>query len=226
MLVILATSNFWFWETPSWGWCQAWALLALLLVSIIPVPVPRKRGEVQQGPATKRAPFFVTLVNGTDGRWSTSKTNAVLWTYAVWYAFIAILVHTGGTGLDHTVLKQQYLVLIGFPVATAVIAKGITQSKVESGDIVTKQPDGPETNPISGVGQLIANDAGRTDLLDFQYFGFNLILLAYFFTQFVGHKQGFDLPNLPDSLVALTGVSAAGYVGKKGVQKDTAPAIP
>jgi IPT/TIG domain-containing protein len=223
--VLLATSDFWFWETPSWGWSQAWALAVLLFVSFIPVAVPRKRDELGRGEATRLAPLFVALVNGRDGRWSTSKTNAVLWTYAVWYAFITILLYTGGKGLEHSILKQQYLVLMGFPVATAVIARGITQSKVETGKIVTKQPDGAETNPINGVAQLVTNDTGQPDLLDFQYFGFNLILLAYFFTQFVGHKQGFDLPNLPESLIALTGVSAAGYVGKKGVQKDTDPVI-
>jgi hypothetical protein len=224
--VVAAATNWGFWETPTWGWSQFWAFLAVALPStLIRLSVPAKQDEVSKKGATKRISLFVALLNGMDGRWSTSKASAVLWTYAVWYAFIAILVHTAGSGLDHAVLKQQYLALIGFPVATAVIAKGITQSKVANGDIVTKQPDGTESNPIDGVRQLITNDTGRTDLLDFQYFGFTLILLAYFFTQFIGHKQGFDLPTLPDSLVALTGVSAAGYVGKKGVQKDTHPVI-
>jgi hypothetical protein len=224
--VAVAAQHVWFWQTPSWNWAEIWALVVLLVITFFPVRVPTKRRERNGGRgATKLAPLFASLVNGKDGRWSTSKTSTVLWTYAVWFAFLTILLHTNGKGLEHAIVKQQYLVLLGVPVATAVIAKGLTQSKVESGKVVTKAPDGTETNVAAGVGQLVADDTGQPAILDFQYFGFNLILLGYFFTKFVGHKQGFDLPDLPDSLVALTGISAAGYVGKKGVQKDTNPAI-
>jgi hypothetical protein len=54
------------------------------------------------------------------------RRRARFWTYAVWFAFIAILLHTNGEGLEHAVLEQQYLLLLGLPVATAVVAKGIT----------------------------------------------------------------------------------------------------
>jgi IPT/TIG domain len=221
---MLAAAHFWFWQTPSWNWAEFWAAVVLLAVSIIPIEVPRKRREIRGRRTTKRAPLFVALVNGRDGRWSTSKTSAVLWTYAVWFAFVTILLHTNGKGLEHAILKQQYLVLVGIPVAAAVVAKGITQNKVENGDLATKAPDGVETSLVAGTGQLVTNDSGQPDLLDFQYFGFNLLLLGYFFTRFLGH-QDFGLPDLPDSLVALTGVSAAGYVGKKGIDKDTTPVI-
>ena len=210
----------WFWQTPSWNWAEVWALLILLALSVVPWDVPRKRSELREGKATKRAPLFVALLNGKDGRWSTSKTSALLWTYAVWFAFITILLHTNGKGLEHAVLKQQYLLLLGAPVAAAVIAKGITQSKVESGVLRHKEPDGTETNVAAGVGQLVANDVGQPDLLDFQYFGFTLLLLAYFFTRFLGN-QALGLPELPDTLVALSGVSVTGYLGKKGLEKDT-----
>jgi hypothetical protein len=224
--VFVAASHLWFWQTPSWNWSEVWALLVLLAVSIIPVSVPKKRREISGTTnATKTAPLFVALVNGKDGRWSTSKTNAVLWTYAVWFAFLSILLHTNGKGLDHAVLKQQYLVLLGFPVAAAVVAKGITQNKIKTGKTQTKAPDGTETNLVAGAGQLFADDTGQPDLLDSQYFGFNLLLLAYFFARFLGNQK-FGLPDLPDSLVALTGVSAAGYVAKKGISDDTIKAAP
>jgi len=219
--VLVATSHVWFWQTPSWNWAELWALVVVVGVAAIRFSVPKKAGE---GTGNKTAPLFFGLVNGRDGRWSTSKTSAVLWTWSVWFAFITILLHTDGKGVEHQILKQQYLVLMGMPVAAAVVAKGITQNKVDSGKIKTKAPDGVETNPVQGVAQLVTNDMGQPDLLDFQYFGFNLILLLYFFTRFLGH-QDLGLPNLPDSLVALSGVSAAGYLGKKGLQQDTEPAI-
>lgn len=221
----VAAQHVLFWQTPSWTVAELWALGVLLAISFIQVSVPKKRRE-RKGPGgpTKQAALFATLVNGKDGRWSTSKTSAVLWTYAVWFAFLAILLHTNGEGIKHAILKQQYLVLLGVPIATAVVAKGLTQSKVESGKVVTKGPDGTETSVTAGVGQLVADDTGQPALLDFQYFGFNLLLLAYFFVRFLGHEAA-GLPDLPDSLVALTGVSAAGYVAKKGLTDDTTPVI-
>ena len=217
----VAAQHVWFWQTPSWNWAEIWALVVLLVITFFPVRVPTKRRERNGGRgATKLAPLFASLVNGKDGRWSTSKTSTVLWTYAVWFAFLTILLHTNGKGLEHAIVKQQYLVLLGVPVATAVIAKGLTQSKVESGKVVTKAPDGTETNVAAGVGQLVADDTGQPAILDFQYFGFNLLLLAYFLVRFLG-DQAAGLPDLPDSLVALTGVSAAGYVAKKGLSDDT-----
>lgn len=222
--MVATAGHFWFWQTPSWNWAELWALLVLLVVSLVPVEVEKKASEKGQGGATKPTVLLVALLNGRDGRWSTSKASAVLWTYAVWFAFIAILLHTNGKGVEHAVLKQQYLVLMGLPVAAAVVAKGITQNKVERGKVATKAKNGTETNLVSGVGQLVSDDSGQPDLLDFQYFGFNLILLGYFFTRFLGH-QALGLPDLPDSLVALSGVSAAGYLGKKGLEQDTAPVI-
>ncbi len=222
--MMVAAGHVWFWQTPSWNWAELWALLVLLVVSLVPVEVEKKASEKLEDGDTKPTVLFIALVNGRDGRWSTSKTSAILWTYAVWFAFIAILLHTNGKGLEHAVLKQQYLVLMGLPVAAAVVAKGITQSKVESGKIATKITNGTETSPLRGIGQLVSDDSGRPDLLDLQYFGFNLILLAYFFTRFLGN-QSFGLPDLPDSLVALSGVSAGGYLGKKGLEQDTAPVI-
>jgi hypothetical protein len=207
----MASAHVWFWQTPSWGWAEAWALLVLLVVGAVPIGIDAGR---------RRAPLFLLLLNGTDGRWSTSKAGALLWTNTVWLAFIAMLLHNGGKGLSHAVLNQQYLLLLGLPVGAAVVAKGITQSKVESGALTNKQPRAPQTNVVNGIGELVSGDDGLPDMLDFQYFGFNLVLLAYFFVQFLGNEKA-GLPTLPDSLVALSGVSVASYIGKKGLQKDT-----
>jgi hypothetical protein len=208
--MVAAASHLWFWQTPSWNWAEVWALLILLAVWALPITIDDNG---------RRAPLFILLLNGTDGRWSTSKAAAVLWTNAIWLAFIAILLHTNGKGVPHEVLNQQYLLLMGLPVGAAVVAKGITQSKVDAGTLTTKSPRPPQTNVMKGIGELVCGDDGLPDMLDFQYFGFNLVLLAYFFVQFLGNQQA-GLPTLPDSLVALSGVSVASYIGKKGLQKD------
>lgn len=214
--MIVASGHVWFWQHPSWHWAELWALVIVLLPSLVAVLARWMFGRPNVG-------FVVGLINGRDGRWSTSKASMLLWTYTIWFAFVTILLHTGGVGLRHMVLHSQYLVLLGVPAATAVIAKGFTQSKVDAGRILTKPERGPETNLLTGIGQIVSDDSGQPDLLDFQYIGFTLVLLAYFFTRFLGHATG--LPTLPASLVGLSGVSGAGYVAKKGVQRDTPPTV-
>ncbi len=212
---MLLTVFEWFWSRPSWHWSYFWAALSLLLPSLLAV--------LARAFSSKRPRPFVDVIAGLDGRWSTSKAGVVLWTAAIWFAFVAILFHTHGDGLRHSVLMSEYFVVLGIPAAAAVAAKGITTSKISAGEIAKPQ-DQPTSNPIAGIAQIVTDDNDRTDLLDSQYFGFNLILLGFFLFQFFGHPQ-FGFPNLPDTLLALTGVSAAAYVGKKGVSGDAPPTI-
>ena len=98
-------------------------------------------------------------------------------------------------------------------------AKAITQNKTSTGQLQkTNKRDPPD--PLKGAGQLFSADDGNVDLLDAQYFACSLVLLAYFFAQFLSAESP-KLPVLPHTLVALSGVSAASYIAKKGV-KNTA----
>lgn len=198
----MIASSFWFWDKPSWGEAELWALAFLL----IPSYFARRRG----------LSFMGSLVLGKDLRWSTSKASVILWTYAVLWAFVTILLHTRGSGLDNIELSDQYLLLLGIPSATAIAAAGVTQSRIASRTLV-KPPAAHSPNVVSGIGQLFSDDAGNADLLDSQYLGFSVLLLAYFLTQFLS-AESTTLPNLPGTLVGLTGVSAVGYVAKKGLQ--------
>ena len=196
-------SSYWFWDTPSWGQAEIWALVFLLVPSIL----LRRNGKS----------FLTGLINGVDNRWSTSKASAVLWSYGVLFAFVAILLRTHGSGFDNVGLSDQYLLLLGIPVTAAVSAAAITQDKVEK-DPEKKTKEKAPPNPVRGIGQLVSNDAGDPDLLDAQYLAFSVVLLGYFFVQFLSAESA-TLPTLPGTLVGLAGVSAAGYVAKKGVQK-------
>jgi hypothetical protein len=129
---------------------------------------------------------------------------------------VTILIHTRGAGLDNVKLSQQYLALLGIPAAGAVGAAAITQSKTKTGAL-TKTTAAASPTPLQGIGQLFSNDQGEADVLDSQYLAFSLLLLGYFFAQFLT-SESTTLPTLPDTLVGLTAVSAAGYLAKKGVQ--------
>src|SRR6266536_4363802 len=192
----MVLASYWFWDRPDWGWAEVWAL-AILLIPSLALSVNGQR-------------FFVALINGTDNRWSTSKASVVLWTYGVLFAFVTILLHTRGQGLNDLKLSDQYLLLLGIPTAAAVSAKAITQNK-DAKDPQYKTMAAAPPDALKGTGQLFTDDSGDADLLDAQYFLFSLLLLGYFVTQFLSAESA-TLPNLPDTLVGLTGVSAVGYV--------------
>jgi hypothetical protein len=202
-----------------------------------PRPVP--------GTSAWRRRGLNALVIGTDGRASTSKVQAVLWTLAVFFAIAFMLAWgrslgcnhaatakkectaaaTGRTSFDAFVnrgLQPEYYILLGIPVTVAVAAKAITSAKVDDGTL-TKPTLMSDQERKGGVVQAlretVSNDAGETDLLDFQYFAFNLLMLAFFFSQFLT-KPFAGLPDLPPTLLALSGVSAAAYTTKKGLTTD------
>ena len=207
-------ASIWFWDSPSWGWSEAWAVAFLLAPSIVSFLAVRVGDK-------KNARFFLALINGKDGRWSTSKAGYLLWTYAIAFAFLAILVHDQGRGFEGIDLNDQYLLLLGVPAGAALAAKGITQNGIETGKL-DKSPNpgatqGLEKNVVDGVGQLLSKDDGTADLMDTQYLVFNGLLLAYFLTQFLEHPSA-DLPTLPKTLVALSGIAGASYIGKKALQ--------
>jgi hypothetical protein len=129
----------------------------------------------------------------------------------------------------HGELQPEYYVLLGFPLVAAVAAKALTVNKVASGTL-TKPPlgatdadveeDGESAGGVTqGLAEVMSNDRGDADLLDFQYFAFNLLALAYFAIEFLTHPE-VGLPDLPPTLIALSGVSAATYTTKKALETD------
>lgn len=141
-------------------------------------------------------------------------------------------------------LDETYLLLLGFPAGAAIAAKIITQSKVESGEVTKSPPIAsnavatgtvavleevpsepspapatPEATTGTRLRELVSDDEGATDVGDYQYVLFTMLAVAYFLAQFVAHP-GEGLPDMPDTLVGLTGVAAAAYVGKKGVYRN------
>ncbi len=82
----------------------------------------------------------------------------------------------------------------------------------------------PPKGIADGLAEIISDDQGQTDLLDFQYFAFNLLTLGYFGIQFIT-KPGAGLPALPATLIALSGLSVAAYTTKKALQTDVQAGI-
>ena len=183
-----------------------------------------------QGKATyQRGRAFRSLYVGADGRWSTSKVQALLWTYAIVFALVALFVadHLGlesGQGGELSFsgieFREEYLLLLGGPFAAAVLAKGIMTTKVENGTIT--KPEAPtEKSAVTGFREVISDDGGNVDLVDFQYFLFNLVALSFFLVAFLPNL-GEGLPELPQFLVGLTSTSALGVRDEEGCRTGSA----
>jgi hypothetical protein len=193
--------------------------LLLYVLGIVVWALGRVASIFKPGGGASAAPAapFVNIIRGAvvgaDGRVSTSKTVAVIWTYGVASALLAIIIakwlghgHAYGD-LVKSGLQGGYALLIGGPIGAAILAKGIVTNQVASG---TSRPaaDAPQTS------QLVTNDQGETDLGDLQYVLFNAVALIFFFGDYLVSPQ-LGLPKIPDVLLGLTSTSAVGYVAKK-----------
>jgi hypothetical protein len=184
-----------------------------------------------------------SLVIGADGRASTSKVGAAVWTYAILFAFAYMLVlgqkpivaddtprmRTLTTSFEEFIdagFQPEYFALLGLPLAAAVTAKALVSNKVVTGEL-SKVP-GEGQGVATGVAELVTNDTGQTDLVDFQYVAFNLFTLIYFFVAFAtvtAEDPKLGLPAIPATLLALSGVSTTGYLFKKATEQGVAPQI-
>jgi hypothetical protein len=153
---------------------------------------------------------------GVDKRVSTSKTVAVVWTYAVASALLSV-VFAKWWGHPHAYsfqvnagLQAGYALLIGGPLGAAIVAKRVVSSQVAKGQSKPAATDGAK------VSDLVNNDSGGTDLGDLQYVLFNAVALTFFFGELLSSPQ-LGLPTIPNVLLGLTSVSTVGYLGKKAL---------
>jgi len=194
--------------------------LMLYMLGVIFYAVGRLGSAVQKtsGKKLTAVPYVGVIrdaVVGADGRVSTSKTVAVVWTYAVASGLLSIVIakwmghgHAYGEQVKHG-LQGGYAVLIGGPIGAAILAKGIVSNQVSNG---ASKP----TAPSADMSQLVTGDSGQTDLGDLQYVLFNTVALIFFFGELLASPQN-GLPTIPDVLLSLTSVSAVGYVAKKAL---------
>lgn len=169
------------------------------------------KGTTVETSGPKRLRLLRGLVMGADNRLSTSKTVACAWTFAIFFGLLALLVArwagdpTGWKALTDKGLQEEYLLLLGGPYAAAVIAK------YQASNDETKTTAPPGTGSAK---DLVANDAGQTDLGDFQYVLFNSLALLWYLGELIPHLRA-GMPDLPPLLTGLALTSAGGYSAKK-----------
>jgi hypothetical protein len=221
-------------------WVASWIAIAVLVVATFAL-------------CGFKLKVVAKLVLGKDNRASTSKFQAVVWTFAICFALLTLffghLVY-GGFGWEtflHDGLNSDYLWLLGIPATGLVGAKAITQSQLQSNpaakitkpasvnasaDAKKKVSNADKVRTVAGivgtgVRELVSNDDDENPspaLGDLQYVIFNAIAVLYFLTAFLGHVEN-GLPTIPATLIALTGVSAGSYLASKATAQTAAPTI-
>jgi hypothetical protein len=174
-----------------------------------------------------------SLLVGADGRGSTSKAQYLLWTVGLAFAlayisawavldgshvgdFACVIPKEGGATADHNCVDmrywESYLVLLGIPAGTAVVAKGVTVRKIAHGRL--QKPRAEDQGWVAG---LTTNDKGESDIVDAQYLIFNVVTFAYVAAVFVHTGV---LAGVPPILYGLTGTGAAAYTLNKSLQEN------
>jgi hypothetical protein len=115
-----------------------WSLLLASAVALLVFAILEAVGT--HGPENRRKYGWIAIVIGADGRVSTSKVQAVLWTVllAIAIAFLTGIVAfgpTSSTNLFDGVQWEQYLILLGGPFAAAVLAKVTVVAKLQNGTL-------------------------------------------------------------------------------------------
>ncbi|MFH7600042.1 hypothetical protein WDV06_33830 [Streptomyces racemochromogenes] len=187
------------------------ALFALALLAALAGPVALR---------LYRRPDFVT---GRDGRLSTSTTLALAWTVILVWLLLAVLGYglTAGGGIDWfrgehgplSALTRVYLPLLGGPYLALIGAKTVVGLRVEHGTLAKPAPK-PTATGRRPLRELIANDSGRTDLVDLQYVALSAVTMLYVVLFFLS-DVGAGLPELPAEIWALTGAPAGAYLVNK-----------
>ncbi|MEU9179621.1 hypothetical protein AB0C90_22705 [Streptomyces sp. NPDC048550] len=187
------------------------ALFALALLAAVAGPI---------GLRLRRRPGFVT---GRDGRLSTSTTLALAWTVILVWLLLTILAYglTAGGGADWfagehgplSSLTTVYLPLLGGPYVALIAAKTVVGIRLENGSMAKPAPK-PTDSGKRPLRELIANDSGRTDLVDLQYVALSAVTMLYVVLFFLSDVGG-GLPRLPAEIWALTGAPAGAYLVNK-----------
>lgn len=202
----------------------AFATLAVLLPLVLLQYITQRVGD---------AGGILSLFIGDDRKTSTSKTQLMLWTILITFAlayisaWVLLTPSAGGflCGPDVTNVPDgncvvesawdAYIILLGLPAASAVIAKGFTSYQVDKG--MVQKPAAEVASPID----IATDDASKLDIVDVQYLIFNFIALCWVA---VGFVQTGRLDEVPPILLGLTSTAAATYVLNKALQRN-APRI-
>lgn len=167
------------------------------------------------------------LIEGADGRLSTSKFQWFLWmivavfSYAVVFTSNVMHNHFGALGA----VPQNLIIAIGLSTATMAGAKKITVHQVANKKVDKVMPKAGEAK----AGALITDDEGYADLSKIQLIAWTVIAIGVYLVDLVHQVNtagttALQLPDIDTSLMVLMGLGQGAYLGKKAVSTAAKPA--
>lgn len=233
-------------ESPERQRALGWACVGVVVLLLVFLGVTEMVGR-SSGNEKRREYGYLEVLIGADGYASTSRAVAWIWTVVFAAALMLMACMTWFSDLSAEAAFwsswDAYLLLLGGPFASAVLAKGITVSKAAgtggappstpaaAGAVGTTPPATPAVgNPAHegpAVADLLKGKGGGTSLSDTQYVLFSLVAIAYFvgaliqnLVQYADDPEAtaIGLPPIPAALLGLTSLAAATYVGAKAVE--------
>lgn len=156
------------------------------------------------------------LVEGADGRPSTSKLQWFLWTVVIIFSYTVIYSARAMKGHFEPItdIPANLLIAMGLSITTTTAAKGITVAYVARGRVVKTKASNRTDSPR---GSIFQDDEGFPDLSKTQMVAWTLIANSIYLITIV-HQVRTDLPELPDiapALMVLMGLGQGAYLGKK-----------
>lgn len=206
------------------------AMGAILLLAILIAALRQRAITSQPLEAGQQRPSVRGVLIGADNRLSTSKLSAFAWTWVLAWAILSLAVadraglHEGWMAFLEQGIKDEYLVLLGGPFVALVGAKALVSNGLANGTQVRTQAEDSETTAAHRVSQAFSDDSGQTDLVDTQYLVFGAIALLVFVVMFLKSPTT-GLPQVPETLIALSSLAATTYVANKWTARDAKPHI-
>jgi hypothetical protein len=171
---------------------------------------------------------WVDLIEGGDGRLSTSKAQWFMWMAVVAGSYGAIFDARDHAGLGplapHT--PTSVLIALGLSTITMTAAAALAPTAAPA---ARDRPDaqGASRSAESNLrGGLLTDDRGIADLSKVQLMVWTVLVLSIYVYSLSlrvgmleGHQADTGIPDLDPTLLVLTGLSQAGYLGSKMVQR-------
>jgi hypothetical protein len=143
-------------------------------------------------------------IGNRNAPFSLTKVQFGLWTVIISSVYIYLSLFKGDCATAG--INKTALVLMGIFAGTA-----IASSMIDKNEINDNRPR-HQNRPSQGFFVDILSDAGGISLHRFQNFTWTLIAIIIYLYKVFQIQTGCDLPELSDTLLALTGISSATYL--------------
>ncbi len=151
------------------------------------------------------------LVNKT-APFNLTKVQFGLWTTIISSVYIYLSLFKGDCAI--TGINKTALVLMGIFAGTAVASTLIDKKEIDD------NRERHQNKPSQGFFIDILSDANGISLHKFQNFTWTLIAIIVYLYKVSQIQTGCELPELSDTLLALTGISSATYLVLKTKEND------